>query len=393
MSTRLVVSFLLLSAFAASMFLILGAIENDQYSPTGSTQGPRKSIILAFSNLHGGPLYVHGGPNLGPGYVAASCFECGCSCSETANTSVANVIVHVVDLGEYNTTRLKGEVARYNPFALRILLSMESTYHRPGSKNEQVLAHFHALSSYEEKAHIPIKYGPVPSYSPDFYFNSPYKPPYTWPAYRMSTFNQNSFKTRKNAVAVFVSTCWPWRRALLEDLARHLPFDAFGACYNNKSIDKLTALKSYKYLLTVENSLCDDYVTEKLFTPLLHGAIPIYLGAPNVVDFLPDSSAIIDLRMFTSAADVANYVRGLLNDSSKAFARHHSWRNRPLSENFRQRLAESYHSRNWFCSVCKFYDHWRRQRVKSRLTRSSAMNLCWVPTVPIAWPLHPPGDI
>lgn len=38
----------------------------------------------------------------------------------------------------------------------------------------------------------------------------------------------------------------------------------------------------YKFVIAFENSICNDYITEKLWRPLTIGVVPIYFGAPNV---------------------------------------------------------------------------------------------------------------
>ena len=38
----------------------------------------------------------------------------------------------------------------------------------------------------------------------------------------------------------------------------------------------------YKFTLAMENYVCNDYVTEKLWRPLRLGSVPIVFGAPNV---------------------------------------------------------------------------------------------------------------
>ena len=39
----------------------------------------------------------------------------------------------------------------------------------------------------------------------------------------------------------------------------------------------------YKFYLSFENSLCDDYITEKFFNILKHNTVPVALGAPKKV--------------------------------------------------------------------------------------------------------------
>lgn len=41
----------------------------------------------------------------------------------------------------------------------------------------------------------------------------------------------------------------------------------------------------YKFVIAYENSVCNDYITEKLWRPLNLGVVPIYFGAPNVKVF------------------------------------------------------------------------------------------------------------
>ena len=40
-------------------------------------------------------------------------------------------------------------------------------------------------------------------------------------------------------------------------------------------------LQRYKFRLVIANSLCEDYVTEKLFECFSHGVVPIFAGTPG----------------------------------------------------------------------------------------------------------------
>ncbi len=46
--------------------------------------------------------------------------------------------------------------------------------------------------------------------------------------------------------------------------------------------EKLETIKEYKFTMAFENEQAYNYVTEKIYQPLLVGSIPIYWGAPNV---------------------------------------------------------------------------------------------------------------
>ena len=49
-----------------------------------------------------------------------------------------------------------------------------------------------------------------------------------------------------------------------------------------KDSDFLHILAKYKFVLAIENAVCPDYITEKLWKVLQVGAVPVYYGAPNV---------------------------------------------------------------------------------------------------------------
>ena len=55
---------------------------------------------------------------------------------------------------------------------------------------------------------------------------------------------------------------------------------------------KLDLMRPYKFHLAFENGNVEDYVTEKVYTALAAGTLPIYLGAPNIRDFVPDHSIV-----------------------------------------------------------------------------------------------------
>ena len=48
------------------------------------------------------------------------------------------------------------------------------------------------------------------------------------------------------------------------------------------SPELLTILGRYKFHVSIENYPCEDYLTEKLWRPLIVGSVPIYFGSPSV---------------------------------------------------------------------------------------------------------------
>jgi hypothetical protein len=85
--------------------------------------------------------------------------------------------------------------------------------------------------------------------------------------------------------------------------------------------------------LAFENAREVDYVTEKFFEPLLFGAVPVYLGAPNVAEFAPGEHCYIDASAFDSGRDLAEF---LLTMSDDDYMRYHAWRSEPRRPEFVQ---------------------------------------------------------
>ena len=135
------------------------------------------------------------------------------------------------------------------------------------------------------------------------------------------------------------------RLEFAEGLMRQLEIHSFGRTLNNRALlvpdqghaTKLSTIGRYKFCLSLENAIEEDYVTEKFFDPLLVGTVPIYRGAPNVDAFAPDPRCFIDATKFSSEAELAAYVRHL-DANPDAYAEYLSWRGRPLSASFRSLL-------------------------------------------------------
>lgn len=74
--------------------------------------------------------------------------------------------------------------------------------------------------------------------------------------------------------------------------------------------DKMDAILPYRYHLVLENSVLPNYWTEKLADAYLGWAYPVYLGCPNVGDYLPQDAlvSINDLDVDTAAARIAELL-------------------------------------------------------------------------------------
>jgi len=46
--------------------------------------------------------------------------------------------------------------------------------------------------------------------------------------------------------------------------------------------DFYTMMSKYKFALAMENAVCDDYITEKIWRPLMLGVVPVIYGSPKI---------------------------------------------------------------------------------------------------------------
>ncbi|XP_045032420.1 alpha-(1,3)-fucosyltransferase C-like isoform X1 [Daphnia magna] len=129
--------------------------------------------------------------------------------------------------------------------------------------------------------------------------------------------------TLKNwTVAWFVSNCETnsRRELLARNLSHFIPVDIFGHCANANNItcsdraacdEKLS--RHYRFYLSFENSLCLDYVTEKLYRPLQHNAVPVVYGGADYSLYLPAGS-YVNAMDFGSPERLADHLNKLMGD-------------------------------------------------------------------------------
>lgn len=162
------------------------------------------------------------------------------------------------------------------------------------------------------------------------------------------------------------------RQAIASSFLPLVPHHSFGKCLNNvkkggkNAIDMMyprcrnqgvgtgwstnlhCAMSHYKFVLAIENTFRDSYVTEKLFYAFDAGSVPIYFGAPNVLELVPPNSIIVG-DSFKSMAHLATYVKQLAENPVK-YAEFHAWRRCGVMGNYMHTRAVSLDSLP--CRLC-----------------------------------------
>jgi len=71
--------------------------------------------------------------------------------------------------------------------------------------------------------------------------------------------------------------------------------------------NKFETLKQYKFAFCFENSIFPGYITEKILDAFYAGTVPIYLGAPDVLQFVP-KGCFVDFRDFADLEQLNKFL-------------------------------------------------------------------------------------
>ena len=82
-------------------------------------------------------------------------------------------------------------------------------------------------------------------------------------------------------------------------------------CYRGKINKKIEVLSQYKFCFCYENTnAIPGYISEKIWDCLFAGCIPVYYGAPNISEYIPDN-VFIDFRKFNSYEAIYNHLKNI----------------------------------------------------------------------------------
>ena len=173
---------------------------------------------------------------------------------------------------------------------------------------------FNLTMTYRSDSDIPIPYGAIHRKLP------------TDPRPKPGT----NFAANKTGFAAWaVGHCHPpsKRELYVAELQKFISVDVYGKCGTKicpepGCWDHIN--KKYKFYLAFENSLCMDYVTEKLYRTLKHGKmIPIVLGGANYTALLPETS-FINVADFESPRKLSQYLK-ILDTNDTLYNEYFQW--------------------------------------------------------------------
>lgn len=93
---------------------------------------------------------------------------------------------------------------------------------------------------------------------------------------------------------------------------------AFKTCYKGYAKDKIKALSEAFFALAFENTVHQDYVSEKIYDVMKAGTVPIYLGAPNVEEFVP-KECFINYADFKNDEDLYAFLKAVTPEQYQGY--------------------------------------------------------------------------
>ncbi|XP_049884226.1 alpha-(1,3)-fucosyltransferase 10-like [Pectinophora gossypiella] len=190
--------------------------------------------------------------------------------------------------------------------------------------HEKALSLFNFSATFSRFSNIPM---------PLFWFKS--LDDIVSPFYYVKTEKKNSMLSEIAPVLYLQSNCYTSveRDAYVKKLMDHIKIDSYGTCLHNKELylnrmyrdsfqyhlesqELLRFIANYKFMITIENAVCNDYVTEKFWRAIQVGTVPIYYGSPLIRDWLPNNKSAILLEDFPTPELLSQHLHYLLNNDT-----------------------------------------------------------------------------
>ncbi|OWF46873.1 alpha-(1,3)-fucosyltransferase C-like [Mizuhopecten yessoensis] len=129
-------------------------------------------------------------------------------------------------------------------------------------------------------------------------------------------------KRKINNVSITNSDCYDevQRYRLVEQLREHVPVDFYGRCGNlscPRDNEECTAkLRTYKFMIQFENSYCTDYVSEKYWSSLFAGSIPIVNWKRQQQSYPVIKHSYINIFDFADMKSAGEYIKKVATNNT-----------------------------------------------------------------------------
>jgi hypothetical protein len=116
------------------------------------------------------------------------------------------------------------------------------------------------------------------------------------------------------ALRRLVTKGWELRQRLLPDPL----YRAAASATRGTARSKSATVAKYRFALCFENSILKGWMTEKLFDCFFAGTVPVYWGAPDVLDRVP-AECFIDMRQFDDFSELRTFLHALTPSDERRY--------------------------------------------------------------------------
>ena len=187
---------------------------------------------------------------------------------------------------------------------------------------------------------------------------------------------------KRRGIAMFSSDChtswkgFPERTKYYVELMKYVHIDQHGNCWHNVDSPPqrgdnwketfLEIASKYRMIVSFENIIQKDYITEKLALIYKAGAIPVYRGAPEAYQWVPGNHTFIDASKY-SPKDLADYLKRVSEDD-QLFRYHTTNFDFKLARETRKRVCAK---ADYMCMTCKLAHKMKTKGIKTQSSKNN----------------------
>ena len=179
----------------------------------------------------------------------------------------------------------------------------------------------------------------------------------------------------RKGVALLMSNCGAkWRSDYIHELSKYIHIYSYGKCFHNVTVPSSrkhridtfpSIVKKHRMVVTFENTIEKDYISEKIGICYHSGVIPVYWGPPEIYQWVPGNNSFIDPQKFKGPKELAEYLKRVDEDDN--LFRYHT-------TNFdferTEKMVDRYcgHTQvHFLCQVCKIAQDLKLSRLQEGL--------------------------
>ena len=179
----------------------------------------------------------------------------------------------------------------------------------------------------------------------------------------------------RKGVALLMSNCAAkWRNDYILELSKYIHIYSYGKCFHNVTVppsrqggaDAFQYItKKHRMVVTFENTIERDYISEKIVYCYRSGVIPVYWGPPEIYQWVPGNHSFIDPQKFKGPKELAEYLKRVDEDDD-LFRYHTTNFDFERTKKMVDKYCDKTHT-HFLCQVCKIAQNIKQSRLQEGL--------------------------